>query len=80
MKDKFNFISGFMAGAAVCAAVMLYLQSEEGRETATKVKETLKRAGSKLLSTLEEMDDLMQEVVEQGKSFTRGDEPSEVKA
>lgn len=71
MANKYNFISGFIAGVASCAVVWLYFQTDDGQKTVSKVKDTLKQTGSKILSSLDEMDDLMQYVVEQGKSFIR---------
>ncbi|MFZ1798890.1 MAG: YtxH domain-containing protein [Chitinophagaceae bacterium] len=71
MNDKRNFFSGFIAGVASCAFIYLYLQSDNGKEMITEIKDRIQTAGSKLFATIDKLDEEAENLLEKGREFSR---------
>ena len=71
MNDKRNFFSGFIAGVASCAFIYLYLQSDNGKEMITEIKDRIQTAGSKLFATIDKLDEEAENLLEKGRKFSR---------
>ncbi len=71
MNDKRNFFSGFIAGVASCAFVYLYLNSDNGKEMITEIKDKFQTAGNKLFATIEKFDEEADKLLEKGRNFSK---------
>ncbi len=71
MNDKRNFFSGFIAGVASCAFIYLYLQSDNGKEMITEIKDRIQTAGSKLFATIDKLDEEAVNLLEKGREFSK---------
>ncbi|MEO7210263.1 MAG: YtxH domain-containing protein [Chitinophagaceae bacterium] len=71
MNDKRNFFSGFIAGVASCAFIYLYLQSDNGKEMITEIKDKIQTAGSNLFATIDKLDEEAQNLLDKGRNFSK---------
>lgn len=71
MNDKRNFFSGFIAGVASCAFVYLYLQSDNGKEMISEIKDKFQTAGNKLFATIDKLNEEGENLLEKGREFSK---------
>ena len=62
MSVNYNFLGGLLIGAAVGAALVLLLESDEGKDLLKDLKDVAGKTG-------EELDTAVNDLLQKGKSF-----------
>ena len=62
MRVNYNFLGGLLIGAAVGAALVMFLESDEGKDLVKDLKDVADKTG-------EELDTAVNDLLKKGKSF-----------
>ena len=64
-----KFMAGLILGAAAGAAVALFLQTDEGKEILSNIKEAANDAGNEIKTKVQDLDEELTALIKKGKRF-----------
>ena len=64
-----KFIAGLVLGAAAGTAIVLFLQSQKGKEIINDIKDAANDAGSDFRTRMQQFDEEIAELMKKGKHF-----------